>query len=111
MTLTIFFITWPQITQIQVCLALYNSEFHELFKNADGFNHKHIIDNEKHKTNLETFFLGHPVYKMHCKAPLVAKKQTNRTNKGCPKQTYVYCAVLINDNIKTLGILKYILCF
>ena len=56
MPLTIFFITWPKNTQIQVCLALNNSEFHELFKNADGFNHKHIIDNEKHKTNLETFF-------------------------------------------------------
>ena len=55
------FITWPNNTQIQVCLVLNNSEFHELFKNAGGLNHKHFLDNEKDQTNLETFFLGHPV--------------------------------------------------
>ena len=40
MALTGFFITWPKKGQIEVCLALNNSEFHKLSKNADGFNHK-----------------------------------------------------------------------
>ena len=51
------------MAQSEICLALNNSEFHELFENADSLNHNHFIDNEKHKTKLGTFFLGHPVYK------------------------------------------------
>ena len=57
----IFVITQAKKAQSEICLALNNSEFHELFKNADGLNHKHFRDNEKRKTNLGTFFLGHPV--------------------------------------------------
>ena len=37
MAQTIFVITQAKKAQSEICLALNNSEFHELFKNADGF--------------------------------------------------------------------------
>ena len=61
MALIIFVITQAKRAQSEICLALKDSEFHGLFKNADSLNHKHFLDNEKDQTNLETFFLGHPV--------------------------------------------------
>ena len=37
MALKIFVITQAKKVQSEICLALNDSEFHELFKNADGF--------------------------------------------------------------------------
>ena len=62
MALIIFVITQTKRAQSEICLALNDSEFHGLFKNADSLNHKHFLDNEKDQTNLEPFFLGHPVF-------------------------------------------------
>ena len=66
MALIIFVITQTKRAQSEICLALNDSEFHGLFKNADSLNHKHFLDNEKDQTNLEPFFLGHPVCIMSC---------------------------------------------
>ena len=56
MALIIFVITQTKRAQSEICLALNDSEFHGLFKNADSLNHKHFLDNEKDQTNLEPFF-------------------------------------------------------
>ena len=45
---TIFDITWPKNTQIEICLALNNPEFRELFKNGLGFDCNFQINREKY---------------------------------------------------------------
>ncbi len=64
MALTIFVITPAKKAQSEICLALNNSEFHELFKNAEGLNHKHFINKNNEDVHILSNAVTWPFFKL-----------------------------------------------
>ena len=58
----IFVISWPINALNELCLALDDSEFSQLFKDSVGLKFLIEISWEKCEINMVTFFLRHPVY-------------------------------------------------